>query len=196
MKLKSAIAGILVLQLCGTGPANATVLLDLVDPPAANLQPVTLNFIAGAASTTVSFAGYQVPDALSAIGISLIDTTAGSGNLLGLTWNYTPPNIDIRADQGDDGRGTGTNGLSFFRAAVGLYDVFDQAVTTIAGHNYALSYLFINGTNGSFSSPSGFRVAASDATIGPESAIPEPATMALLGAGMAGLAAIRRRKAG
>ena len=72
----------LAVTLGGAAQARAGVLFDLEDPPGQTDTPVALQFTAGSASTTITFAGYQISSALEATSIEL--TLAGSGpNLLG-----------------------------------------------------------------------------------------------------------------
>jgi hypothetical protein len=128
MKNSSLSTAGLALFLCGAEQAMAgTVLLSLIDPAGGTSTPYALLFTAGAPTTDITFAGYQLPSALFATDISL--TTGGGGNLLGETWTFTPAPSGSDALQGFDGSGTGTNYLEFLGTTVGAFDQFDQLVS-------------------------------------------------------------------
>jgi len=155
--------------------ANAAILIDETNTP----NPGTgysFNVTAATNNTTLSFGGYQLP---SFSGVSAISVTAlGSmANLLGQSWTFTPAGCGSLADQGDDGAGTGTNGLSFGGVCAGSYDVFSQNFASAAGQQYLVSFFYSN-PNGA----SGFRAETSAALT---AAVPEPAAWALMLLGFA-----------
>jgi len=186
--LSLVVASVLLLGMVGLARADL-VLVDLVNT-AAQTTPFALPFIAGAVSTAVTFAGFDVPEDFQAeaIQLTLTEGEPTGPNLLGPTWVFTPaPPPGSLAFQFDDGLGTGTNGLFFAGTVEGSFDQFAQTIPTVTGQSYTLSFVFINSTG---AVPSELRVTASDAL-----ALPAPATLMLFSVGLILVAAsaLRRR---
>src|ERR1035437_695678 len=168
MKNAALITGALALSLCGAGRAMADTLLDLEDPPGQSNTLYDLSFIAGATTTDIQFAGYQVPGSETATAISL--TSGGPTNLLGWVWTPTLAPLGSAAFQFEGGLTTGTYAVSFAGTTEDSFDRFDQVVNTVIGQTYDLNFRF---TNSSRNQPSELVVSAPDAIPG----TPEPASM-------------------
>ena len=187
MSLKLRVfAAAMAAALALAGNVRAGTLLDLEDPPGQTATPYTFTFTASASTTTISFAGYQLPSFEQADHISFVKTGTTT-ELLALTWMFTPADMGSLAFEFDDG--TKVHGLVFGAIVEDHFDTFSQKVGTVAGDSYTLKFLYSNDF-APFNAPSGF-VVSNDVT-----AIPEPATLALLGIGLAGMAGYgwRRRK--
>lgn len=160
----------LALTLASGEQAGAGMLLDLQNPPGQTDSPISLPFVAGSDSTTISFAGFQVSGALQLTNIELT-LTGGGPNLLGGSWTLTPAPFGSFASEFDDG--TGVPALFFGAFVEGSFDVFSQAVSTVIGQSYTLSFLLSN-TIGA-SGPSELIVATDDA-VAP---VPLPSTVVM-----------------
>ena len=165
--------------------ASAATLLDQTNLPMQGGSSVALTFTAGSGTTTVDFAGYDLPSWINVYDISLTQS-GDSTNLLGQNFNFAA------AASGSDayqyGPGTfGTSNLGFGGVSAGYYDDFSQTVSTLAGSSYTLSF-----TLSSYGTPNALKVSASEAVAG----VPEPATwaMMLLGFGALGVALRRSRR--
>jgi hypothetical protein len=173
---------VLALLCGGAGEARAGQILDLEDWSGKSNTPFSLLFIAGSKSTTLSFAGYQVPanEQVTHIGLT---ATGGSTNLLGSHWTFTPASSGSTAFTLKDG--TSVPGLLFEGAVEGSFDTFSQTVSTSVGQSYTLSFLF---ENGSPNAPGELVVSASGIKVlDPQVAAPEPASLTLCGLGAIGL---------
>lgn len=198
-RLFSVKAGVVAAAaLLGATAARAdTTLLSLIDPPHQMGTSFVLDFIATAATTTISIGGYEHPGIEY---VSDINVTRGGGaNLLGLSgtpacppacpWTFTP------AASGSEALQAGTVGsvaaLSFAGTTVGAYDAFSRTFSTMPGSDYLLTFEF---SNSSGSSISGLRVTTSGRAGIP--AVPEPTTWAMMLLGFVGfgLAGFRRAR--
>ena len=132
-----------VLAVTVVRPAEATIIFNSEDPPAQSSTPITTSFVATSSLTAVSFSGYQVPayEVVEHIDLTLV---AGGPELLGQNWAFTAASSGSTAYQFDDGLGSGVNGLLFAGHTEDSFDVFSQSVTTVAGQEYSLGFLFSN----------------------------------------------------
>lgn len=168
--------------------ARATVLLNLVNPPAATNQPHSLSFVASQTTTQVNIAGYQVP-ALEFVSDNQVLLNNTGSNLLGPYWSFTPAPAGSDSSQQSDG--TSVNEISFAGTSAGYYDVYSQTISTIIGDTYFVDFDFTN--EGPYS-PSALLV-NTGAVI---DAAPEPATwgLMLLGVGLMGATLRMARRKG
>jgi len=165
-------AFLVAIAVTGTalGFANAANAQTNQPPPAGNIidqltgQPIigtyttrTVNFIASAASTNLSFAFREDPAFIDLDNVSLIDLTNPSGNLvvngdfeLGPVGSSAPTgwtylNAFGAAFGGFVQSGCGTGGSNcYFDGAVQAYDAITQAIATNPGDTYQLSYDYLD----------------------------------------------------
>ena len=183
------IAGCALLAFATQARAS-TILLDLKDPPAQSFTPISLNFTATMATTTLSVAGYQVPAFFNVVDNTLT-VTGGGPNLLGQTWTFTPASAGSEAFQGDDGYGTGVNGLAL-EATQYIFDTFSQTFSTSVGQSYTYNFLFYNAPS-PYNQPSELVVSVNQGNV-----VPEPASLAMMTSGVfaiGGFGLWRRRRA-
>jgi hypothetical protein len=190
MRNLALLTATLALALCGAAPAMAATLtlLDLTNSPDQALAPYELTFVATAASSDISFAGYQLPADETVSDISLNDISTPGPNVLGQVWNLTPAASGSQASQFNDGYGTGTNAVDFAGMTLGDSDTYDQIVTTVAGDQYSLTFLFTQ------YNPNQNELTVSATNASPASGTPEPASMLMLGSGSLGVAIAARKR--
>lgn len=178
-----AVAAI-VLASVGEQGAHAATLLELVDAPAQRETPMALEFLAESAAVTLSVGGFQVPS-IEIVTQNAVTNTSGGLNLLGPSWTFTSASAGSFAGVGDDG--TNVPGILLGANTPGSYDVFSQTFATAVGASYMYSFLYTNLVG---NAPSGLRITISSAT-----AVPEPATWAMMLLGFATIgSALRRSK--
>lgn len=186
MKMMKGLLAATVLAGFSVAPAQATVLLNLIDAPGQTNTPYALSFVAGSNATTISFAGYQVPSGETATAIGLFLNNTGSSLIGGQYANFTLTPAASGSLPYDPG-----NGLGFAGITAGSYDIFTQNAATVIGSSYTLRFLYSNSGN---NAPSGFRVEASNASV--TSGVPEPTTwgMMIVGFGAMGASMRYRRR--
>ena len=177
--MKSILAGAALAALAFASASHATTLLNVTNLDGS--YNYDLSFVAAGSTTQLNVAGYNLP---AFIDISNNDVSTGGGaNLLGSTWSFTAAPLGSDAYVYNDG--TPVDALAFGAVVVGSYDTFSQTVATVAGTTYDYTFTYDN-----YADPSGLIVSTG-------SAVPEPATWAvmLVGMGLAGAAIRGRRKA-
>jgi hypothetical protein len=169
--------------------ASATTLLDLTNIPGQSDTITSLQFTAGAGSTTLSIGGYNPPAFLNVFDIELT-VTGDSTNLLGQTFDFASAGPACTGAFVSGPGAFGTDDLNFGSFCVGVNDTFSQTIATSVGDSYTLSFLL-----SSSGSTNGLLITASNANVAD---VPEPATWAtmMLGFCAVGFAMRRRRQIG
>jgi hypothetical protein len=193
-------------------------ILDLNGTPINSAyQQFTVNFMANAASTNVSFAIREDPAFIFLDDVSVVDVTNPGGNLiLNGGFESGPLNANAPANWtylnsfgagfagivSNNGPHSGTN--NYFDGAVQAYDGITQAIATNPGDIYQLTFWMFDdsgqstysrvSTNGDVSDTggNGIDLLVYAGAIPTLDTVPEPATLSLVGLGLA--AAYRRRR--
>jgi hypothetical protein len=166
MKAKSLLIGAALAAVSGgfahaagnNNPPPAGAILDLNGTPITNVQQqYTVNFSAAVANTAVTFAFRQDPSFENFSGVSVVDLTTSSGNLLvngdfsfgvhtsagnSLTpvgWDYA--NIYGATFGGGISSACGVGGSNCWHdGAVQAYDAISQSIATNIGDNYRIRF--------------------------------------------------------
>lgn len=199
-------------------PPAGPVILDLAGTPVPHVYThYSVSFVAASAATNLSFAFREDPAFLELDNVMM--TTGGGPNLIAngdfeagplganqpTGWTYLNLFGAIAAGVTQAGCGTGGSNC-YIDGAVQAYDSITQAVHTTVGATYTVSFdLNDNGglttfqqlsTNGDVTGTGGNGIDLLVYAGALPTAAPEPASLALLGIGLASLAMFRRRQAG
>ena len=202
-------------------PPTGNVILDLAGQAINNTyQQFTATFTASATSTNISFAIREDPAFIIIDDVTAVDTTTSGPNLIlnggfesgpdgsnaPADWTYLNTFGATFAGIADcSGRGSPHSGsCDYYDGAVQAYDGITQAIATTPGDLYTVSFWeYDNGSTGTYQQLSTNGDTTDTGGNGHDVLLyagaipvraPEPMTLTLLGAGLAGIGALRRRK--
>jgi hypothetical protein len=179
-------------------------------------QQGTANLLAVSANTNLAFAFREDPAYIDLSNVTMVDQTSLSGNLV-VNGDFNGGTYPIGSVQTEP---DGWDYLNFYNAqaagtvstdcgfnpgdscyqdgSVGANDAINQVIPTTLGDTYQVSFYYLDTLANSTYEPTGTEIGrdmfvyAGDAA--PVAAAPEPATLALFGAGLLGLGLVRRRR--
>lgn len=217
-KSKFAVAGMsLVASLFAANIASATpnnepppqgAIFDLDGlPTTQTYKNYSVDFIAAVSATDITFAIRNDPNFTNLTNIVLTDVTNPGGNLI-VNGTFLGQGTNINGWTFDNVYGARASGVArngyWYDGAVQAYDAIDQVVATHIGDTYHLSFDISSigtdhfarlSTNGQPDSRGNANDVLVYAAAGlPPAGVPEPASLAVLGAGLAGLALARRAR--
>lgn len=167
-------------------PADAasTILFSAIDQVPQPATPMSFTLTAGMSSTTLAFGGYNRSGFDYVTEIELLARDS-STNLVTNDFLLTKAAAGSSAFR--IGNASPINGLAFGGFVPGNYDIFSQAIRTVAGQSYTLNFNLRVGTG----TPNAFFVSATDLLAG----VPEPTTWAAMLLGFALVGATTRPRA-
>lgn len=204
-------------------PPTGNVILDLAGQPInGSYEEFTATFTATAAATNISFAFREDPAFIVLDDVSVVDTTTSGPNQIlnggfelgpnganaPTDWTYLNTFGASYAGVVACGNGLAHSGnCDYYDGAVQAYDGITQAIATNPGDLYTVTFWEFDtaggsgfyqdlSTNGDVTDTggNGRDLLVYAGAIPTRTPVPEPMTLTLLGAGLAGIGALRRRK--